>query len=45
MSPKNKATTKSTKKGKATRKRSKPVVSVDHELDWTSGGEEEEDLS
>ena len=42
MLPENKASAKSTKKGKAPKKRSIHTASVNSESDWTSGGEEEE---
>ena len=40
MPPKNKAATRSAKKGKAVRKTVSPVVTSDHESDWTSGEDE-----
>ena len=40
MPPKNKATTRSTKKGKSVSKKSAPVMEADHESDWTSGDDE-----
>ena len=40
MPPKNKASAKASKKGKALKKSSTPTAPSDHESDWTAGDDE-----